>query len=343
MMAQYVDYYTYTSLLSQKDIEGETPEVYLVCTNRTGGKTTSALRLLVKNWLNKRRKFMVIYRYKNELADLGNTLFNDVKNLFFEKHTFDSTSPSNKKRYSELIIDDDVAGYAVALNDAYKLKKFSHVFNSVMDMYMDEFQSEDGRYLPDEVERLFSLHTSVARGNGKQSRYVRLIMSSNAISVLNPYYDALGVYKSKPGKEFTRGVGWVLQTTLVESASQAQSQSRFNKAFSGCIANKMNTTIEYINDSDKMICKCPATARYRCTLYCDGTPFGVKEDGGLIYVTESCDPTYPLCISKETIAVDVGRGRNEITRKMYRTKLDSCLFRFETQKCKSATLHCLSY
>jgi hypothetical protein len=48
-------YYDGTKLLSLKDINGNDPEIYICTTNRTGGKTTYFNRLLVNNFIKKKK------------------------------------------------------------------------------------------------------------------------------------------------------------------------------------------------------------------------------------------------------------------------------------------------
>ena len=57
-------------------------------------------------------------------------------------------------------------------------------------MIFDEFQSETNHYCTDEIRKFISVHTSVARGQGKQSRYVPVFMLSNPVSIINPYFAA---------------------------------------------------------------------------------------------------------------------------------------------------------
>ena len=63
-------YYDGTKLLSLKDINGNTPEIYLCTTNRTGGKTTFFSKFCVNKWKKGFGKFMLIYRYNYELDDV---------------------------------------------------------------------------------------------------------------------------------------------------------------------------------------------------------------------------------------------------------------------------------
>ena len=65
------EYYDGTKLLSLKDLNGKTPEIYLCTTNRTGGKTTYFGRLCTKKFTEKQEKFGLIYRYNYELDDVS--------------------------------------------------------------------------------------------------------------------------------------------------------------------------------------------------------------------------------------------------------------------------------
>ena len=57
------NYYDGTKLLSMKDLNGKTPELYLCTTNRTGGKTTYFGRLVVNRFIKHGKKFALLYRY----------------------------------------------------------------------------------------------------------------------------------------------------------------------------------------------------------------------------------------------------------------------------------------
>ena len=75
-------YYDGTKLLSMKDINGDTPEIYICTTNRTGGKTTYFGRLVVNKFLDKGEKFALLYRYNYELDGVADTFFKDISGLF---------------------------------------------------------------------------------------------------------------------------------------------------------------------------------------------------------------------------------------------------------------------
>ena len=77
-------FYDGTKLLSMKDINGNTPEVFLCTSNRNAGKTTYFNRLMVNRWIKKQEKFCLIYRFSYELDDVDEKFFKDIGGLFFK-------------------------------------------------------------------------------------------------------------------------------------------------------------------------------------------------------------------------------------------------------------------
>lgn len=72
-------------------------------------------------------------------------------------------------------------GYAVSLTAAQSLKSVN--FNRVKNIIFDEFISEDGRYLNNEILKFLSLIETIAR-----LRDVRIFMLANSCSISNPYF-----------------------------------------------------------------------------------------------------------------------------------------------------------
>ena len=182
-------YYDGTKLLSMLDLNGNKPEIYMCTTNRTGGKTTYFARLCVNRFFDKKEKFCLVYRYNYELDDCAEKFYKDISGLFFK-----GTTMTSKRRaagiFHELFIDDISCGYAVSLNSADQLKKYSHLFSDVKRMMFDEFQSETNHYCADEIRKFVSVHTSIARGQGEQIRYVPVYMCANPVSIAKNDYVA---------------------------------------------------------------------------------------------------------------------------------------------------------
>ncbi len=342
------EYYDGTKLLSMLDINGERPEIYMVTTNRTGGKTTYFNRLLVNKFLKGQGKFALLFRYNYELDDCAEKFFKDIGRLFFKGSEMESKRRANGI-YHELFFDDESCGYAISLNSADTIKKYSHLFSDVERMMFDEFQSETNHYCADEIRKLLSIHTSVARGQGKMVRYVPLYMCSNPVSIINPYYVEMGISERLQSEtRFLKGDGFVLEQGFNQNASEAQIQSGFNRAFSRNSYVSYAAQCVYLNDNQAFIEKPEGRSKYLTTLRYNGTEYGVREfaDAGIIYCDDRPDGTYPSKISVTTEDHNVNYvmlRRNDMFLTNLRFYFERGCFRFKNLKCKEAVLKALSY
>jgi hypothetical protein len=341
-------YYDGTKLLSMLDINGRKPEIFMCTTNRTGGKTTYFSRLMVNRFLDKGEKFAILYRYNYELDECADKFFKDVGKLFFKDKVM-----TNKRRASgifhELFLDEVSCGYAISLNSCDQLKKYSHLFSDVSRIMFDEFQSETNHYCPDEIRKLLSVHTSIARGNGEQIRYVPVYMLSNPVSIINPYYVELGISnRLKDDTKFLKGDGFVLEQGFVESASQAQLDSGFNRAFARNSYVAYSAECVYLNDSKTFIDKPSGNNRYLGTLKYNGSYYGIREfpELGIVYCDDKADSTYNY---KVTVTTDdheinyVMLRKSDLFLSNLRYLFEHGCFRFKDMKCKDAVLKALSY
>lgn len=341
-------YYDGTKLLSMKDINGNKPEIYMCTTNRTGGKTTYFGRLCVNRFLDKGEKFALLYRYNYELDNCANKFYKDISNLFFK-----GTTMTNKRRASgifhELFIDNKSCGYAISLNSSDQLKKYSHLFSDVSRILFDEFQSESNHYCADEIKKFISIHTSIARGNGEQIRYVPVYMIGNTVSVINPYYVEMNISaRLKSDTKFLRGDGYVLEQGYVASASKAQQESGFNRAFSKNSYVAYSTQGVYLNDNTAFIDRPDGVGRYLATLKYMGKEYGIREfaEQGVVYCDDKPDNTFKL---KITVTTDdhainyVMLKRNDFLLSNLRYLFERGCFRFKDLRCKEAILKTLSY
>ena len=350
-------YYDGTKLLSLMDINGEKPEIYMCTSNRNGGKTTYFNRLAVRRFLNGKGKFALIYRYNYELDDVADKFFKDIGILFFNNY-FMRSERRAKGIYHELFLcklDDDPktggvsCGYAIALNNADSIKKLSHLFNDVECMVFDEFQSETNHYCSKEVKKLISVHTSIARGRGKQVRYVPIYMMSNPVTLINPYYVELGISSRLNAEtKFLRGNGFVLEQGFVESASKAQSNSGFNKAFSKNEYVAYSKEAVYLNDNTAFIDKPTGKSRYFCTIRYQNADYAVRvfTDLGIIYCDSRADSTHPnkFAITTDDFQINyVILKSNSTIFELLRFYFERGCFRFHDLKCKECILTAISY
>ena len=95
-------YYDGTKLLSLTDLDGKQPEILMVTTNRTGGKTTYFGRLCVNKFKKGQGKFALLYRYNYELDDCADKFFKDLSTLFFQGSIMESKRKASDSTYKEI-------------------------------------------------------------------------------------------------------------------------------------------------------------------------------------------------------------------------------------------------
>lgn len=350
-------YYDGTKLLSLKDKNGKKPEIFICTSNRSAGKTTFFSRLCVKRFLENKGKFCLIYRFRYELDEIADKFFKDIQELFFpEYHMY--TENIGSGIIVELFLTKDSecskgsgksCGYAIALNSADQIKKYSHLLSDVERFLFDEFQSETNHYCPKEVDRFISVHRSVARGHGEQSRYVPVYMVGNPVTLLNPYYVSMGISAIlRKDTKFLKGDGFVLEQGYVESAAKAQSDSAFIRAFSNMKYAQYSSEALYLNDSDNFVEKMKGKSIYLCTLKYHDKHYAIREfqEEGVIYCDDKADMLNKnkIAVTTEDHSVNyVMLKRNELFLANLRYYFERGCFRFKDLSCKEAILTALSY
>lgn len=351
-------YYDGTKILSMNDLDGLKPEIYMVTTNRTGGKTTFFGRMFVKKFIEKREKFALLFRFKYELDNVDEKFFKDIGSLFFSGYSMTSKTicGGNGK---ELFLhrpnsdEDDIGescGYAIAMNNTDQIKKNSHLFSDVQRIMFDEFQSESNNYCSDEITKFQSVHTSIARGQGKQTRYVPVYMLSNPVSLINPYYVEFGIAERLQDKtKFLKGHGWVLENGWVESASKAMLDSGFSRAFSSSkyvsFASQQGV---YLNDNSAFIDKPSGSSKYLATIIYNNKEYALKEyfKEGIIYCDDRDDSTFSFRIAVTTDDHRINYvmlRNNDLFIQSMRFYFERGCFRFKNLQCKEAVLKLVSY
>lgn len=341
-------YYDGTKLLSMLDINGNKPEIYMCTTNRTGGKTTYFGRLCINRFLDKNEKFGLLYRYNYELDDIVDKFYKDLGSLFFPSYNMTSKRRA-KGTFQELFLNEKSCGYALSLNNADQIKKYSHLFSDIQRMIFDEFQSETNHYCDNETKKFISIHTSIARGQGEQVRYVPVYMLSNPVSIINPYYVEMGISgRLKDDTKFLRGDGFVLEQGYIESASIEQKNSGFNRAFSKNSYTAYSSECIYLNDNKAFVEKPAGKSKYLCTLRYKGSDFALREyaESGLIYCDDKADNSFLTRISVTTDDHNINYvmlKRNDFFLSNLRYFFEHGCFRFKDMRCKEAVLSALSY
>lgn len=333
-------YYDGTKILNLSDLDGKKPEIYIVSGNRTAGKTVYFARYLVNRFLKHGEKFCLLYRYGYDLTNVADMFFKDIKGLFFSEYVMTSKT-FDKGLYAELYLNDIPCGYALPLNSAEGIKRRSHLFSDVDNMFFDEFQSETGRYCTDEIYKFQSVHVSIARGGGKTTRRVPVFLCSNNITLINPYYIALGIAdRLHSNTKFLRGHGWVMEQTFNDTAAQAMKESAFFKAFSGSNYTDYAAENVYLHDNTAFIERPTGTSHYLATLIFDGTSYGVREysEKNLIFVDNKSDEsyTYKIAVTSNDHNAGLVLRSNNLIYNALSDAYEKGLVRFRNARAKSA-------
>lgn len=298
-------YYNGYELLSKLDRNGNKPEIFISTSNRSAGKSTFFNGYSVSRFLKYGEKTTLLFRYKYEIEGNNaiNSFFPAVQELFFpELEMFCEVGLKNV--YSNIYIkaknDEKVYlfGHAISLSARNQIKKYSNMLNDTARILFDEFQPEDKRYLKNEVEALESIHTSLSRGGGSQSKYLPLIMISNLVDFNNPYYSALDVINDMDiNCNFYRGNGFVIEQGFNESSASAHKKSMFSRAFENSEYKKMTEQKTYLQTDYNGIIKInDLSGFYVCNLkhknkyYC----CRLLTDLGIYYISENYDKTFNL-------------------------------------------------
>ena len=342
------EYYDGTKLLSLKDKFGKDPDIYLSTSNRSAGKTTYFSRFFVNRFIRYGEKFALFYRYNYELSDVSEKFFKEIRQLFFPSYAMTSKSKA-RGIYHELYLNGKPCGYAISINSAEALKKYSHLFADVQRVLFDEFQSENNKYVPGEIKKFLSVMVSISRGAGKQVRRVPVYMLANYVSILNPYYIALGISDSLTDSTvYLRGDGFVLEQGFYEGVAELQKESGLLRAFKNDDYTKYTTERIYLNDNAVFIDKPAGKNNYLATVVIEGTAYALREypDAGVIFCDMNIDTTFPKKITLSADDMNVNYlmiSRNDFFLSIMRKYFEHGCFRFKNLQCKKAVFKMLSY
>lgn len=343
-------YYDCNYLLTLKDSNGKNPDIYIADGNRTAGKTVSFKRRLVDTFLKRKtdvNQFFIIYRYRTDMKNVAESFFADIRRLFYNGHEM-----SEKKLFDGavvmLLLDEEPCGYCIPLSLSSKVKRMSSIFVQVAHGFFDEYQDEANNYLPNEIDKLMSIHTSIARGDGKQSRRVPLYMASNTVSVLNPYYQALGINKMlKKDTKILRGDGWVYERTYNENAAKEFNESAFNRAFSSSKYFMHASENVYLNDNDALIERPSGANEYIASIRYNNAWYNVRKYNTCVYISEGADETFPrrICFNYTDVIDDraVMVNSYNLLVTTLRNYFHRGLMRFENLQCKNMMFDMLSF
>ena len=312
------------------------------------GKTFSAKKFVINDYLKNGHQFVYLRRYKTELDMAMEGFFSQLQEAgLFHDCVFEIKT--SKKAITKFLCNGEVIGFAMPMSTANILKSAS--FEKVRTIVFDEFIIDKGtyHYLQNEVIQFLDVIETVAR-----LRDVRVLLLGNAISITNPYFNFfdLSLPYGSEYKTFKDGLILVNYIKNMEYREKKKS-TRFGKLIEGTEYGKYAIDNEFLRDSKAFIAKRPKAAKNYSTIIVGGDKFGIWRDwhNGFIIVSNDYDPSNPCTFAfsasdhnEQTILVKA-RGSSWFAPiiEAYREGL----LYFESQKIKNAFMpilnKCLNY
>lgn len=323
----YEEHYNNEKLITSLDADGEAPCFFIVCSKERGpGKTFSFSKTLMEKWFNEQKKFVILTR---NMGDLGNVAAGILDGYLQYAHPSISITEKIQmkgvfsKVYAETGTGEDKVseeiGYVIPIRAADQIKKISSMFYDTWCFFFDEFQPLNRSvYLKDEVDLLYTIYKSIARGEGKAVRYMPIFMCSNTITLGNPYFTALGLNRAiQSNTRFYKGHGVVFENCDVAGLKEMHESSSIDRALAPHKAKQGNNM--WINDSDALVCKPDKWGRayYVCTLRYQHETIGVLQyQNGITYLSRkidsSCNLIYSLTLDDNTLNIPLLRTRTYV-------------------------------
>ena len=165
----------------------------MVIGGRSCGKTFNSVKYGIEMFLEKGYQFIYLRRYKKETSTSKNNFFDAIINEgYFSDHKFNVI---NNIGY----VDKKPCVYFFTLSTMKDIKGLN--FPNVHLIIFDEFIPQLGvQYLQNEVEAFFDFCLTVNRIR-KNSQNCKILMLSNAVTSVNPYFSYFGI---RPSKDITK-------------------------------------------------------------------------------------------------------------------------------------------
>lgn len=339
-------FYDGNKLLSLRTLTGGRPEIYFCVGNRMAGKSFYFKRLCMRRFAKYHEKFAIFVREVNDVKGRAESFWADLGPICF---------PGGRLRQKKLLEGKaarleyqardgepwQACGYVICIKYVRPIKENSAMFADVERIFFDEFQDEDRKYLPNEIEKFNSVRMSIGRGGTKatHTRYVPCYLCCNAITLFNPYYDYWRIAPRLEQKaKYVRGSCWVLEQCYNEDAAAA-----VRETYAGASQRELDYAAgnRWLLDNNKYVTQIKGQKFPVLNFVHNGDLFGLWRQGKTYYCTTKISDGIPFSISFTMDDHDEGNimiPANAPLIKSLRNMYLHNLIYFENGKCKNAFL-----
>lgn len=254
-------YYSPAPLLSHKCIFNYTVGP------RGCGKSFAGKELAIKRFKKKGKQFIYLRRYQTELDTIVD---------FFADIRFKFPKDKLEQKADKLYINDELAGYMIALTKTPSLK--SNPFPLVTTIIFDEFIIDKGRlsYLKNEAQMLLEFYDTVDRSRDETV----VLCIGNSITSVTPHFVYWNMYPD-PSKRFVKDTNKSVCIEFYVNLlfADMKAKTRYGKSISQTEYGQYNLYNSFLRDSDSFIAKRPLTANYKLYQFIlDGAKFSLWQD-----------------------------------------------------------------
>lgn len=301
----------------------------MVIGGRGIGKSFEYKLRCVKRFIEHGEQFIYIRRFKSELLKIGQ-FFDDIYPFLPE-----GTSVAVKGKM--LIVNDQIAGWAIALTNWQKEK--STAYPNVRTVLFDEFilEKDLSHYIPNEPVPFLNVMDTI----GRLRDNVRFICLANAVSITNPYFLYFGLIPNLK-KRFNAYENILIEIPDSKNFADFRKETRLGRLFAGTDYGRMSINNEFVNDIETFIEKKPANSSNIFNVTFGGITFGVWEDKVTYryYMSAKYDPynKYHFVVEKDELdegrILALGQG-NHPYLKLFYTAFTMSNVRFESQQVRN--------
>ena len=316
--------------------------------NRNAGKSFFFKMLCLKRFYagkeqkNDKNLFCLLHRKVDDVKLTSPGFFYDVIDIKYPDKVMIFKPSTNG--FGRFYIDGELCGYSLCIKNYVSYKKMAEL-QRVTTIIFDEFLSEDGDYLKNEVDAVRNIYSTIARGGGKHIREdVQMFFISNTVSTINPYFEAFPDIKKRMRYNTKKLIGdeYVLELYLNEDAMQAIANTDFGKSLENTEYGAYIMNNAFYKDNNKFIEKVSGVKDYVFTFVLGGKDFAVYEcySKGYMYISTQVDPTrQKFVFDNEDHNINyLMFSRHEDMLKGMKRLYEKSAVRFETLDCKIAFL-----